>query len=104
MASFFKDFLVDNDTPGRQPNIGLALAAFGKHPGWKDHVKIGLSTPSLMLAYELLYYDGLGDLKNGPIPHWTELERRAPVELLHFGHIFIWWRGGQFLLGKMLAT
>ncbi len=105
MASFLKEFLLEDPTR-LNPGSGSAvfLAAFGKHPAWKDHVEaIGLSTPSLVVAAQQLYEQGIGG-KGGPITSgaWDKL---PPEEALPgFGHVFVWWRSDQFLLGRMWAS
>ena len=110
MASFFKDFL-EEDGKRLNPatNRGVFLAVFGKHPGWKDYIDpIGLNTTSLLLAWDRLYQNGIGSKEGGPITSensWEHWEEKTPGELLPgFGHVFVWWRAGQFLAGRMWAT
>ena len=110
MASFFKDFLAEDGkrlNPATDRNVFLAV--FGKHPGWKDHIDpIGLNTTSLLLAWDRLYQNGIGSKEGGPITSensWENWEKKTPGELLPgFGHVFVWWRAGQFLAGRMWAT
>jgi hypothetical protein len=111
MASFFKEFLLE-DARRLNPASGqeVLLTAFGKHPAWKDHngIQIGLNTPSLLLAWDRLYENGIGG-KGGPITSedysWNKWDEKTPGELLAgFDHTFIWWRSGQFLAGRMWAT
>jgi len=113
MASFFKGFLQD-DAKRPNPATGreVFLGAFGKHPAWADFFEIGLSTPSLRMAWDRLYANGIG-ANGGPIigegekheHSWDDFERKNPGQLLTgFAHAFIWWRAGQFLAGRMWAT
>ena len=59
MAAFIKSlsrFLGGSSKP--EPSI--QLAAFGKHPGWNDHLDdLGLDTDSLITAKRLLYVQGI---------------------------------------------
>ncbi len=70
MSDFTKKFLLED--PRRLSPTGrfVALAAFGKHPGWDDHIEptpsgitpadLGLETESLNLAKTVLYINGIG--------------------------------------------
>ena len=61
MSDFFKKFLVEDTRRLGQNGKYVGLAAFGKHPGWDDHVEdLGLETESLNLAKTLLYVNGIG--------------------------------------------
>ena len=61
MSDFFKKFLLEDPRPFSSDGRYVALAAFGKHPGWDDHVEdLGLETQSLNLAKTVLYVDGIG--------------------------------------------
>ena len=57
---------------------GVYLGAFGKHPGWDDHVDdMGLETPLLLWAKRLLYTDGIaGNIDKG------EWDRLPPADRL----------------------
>lgn len=77
------------------------LSAFGKHPGWNDHLDdIGLETDSLVLAKQLLYVEGIGGQLNSGA--WEKLywEDKYP----YFEHILLWRRWGQTLVGRMWAS
>jgi len=94
MKSFAKEFLRDESLPAR----GIFLGAFGKHPGWDDHIDdIGLETESLVAAKQLLYVEGIGGL----IGAWEKLDWTAQIS---FNHVFIWWRENQMLVGRMWAS
>ena len=62
MSDFYKRFLMEEvpkATPGT--NKQIFLGAFGKHPGWDDHIEdLGLETASLVQAKTLFYVQGIG--------------------------------------------
>jgi hypothetical protein len=94
MKSFAKEFLRDEIANGR----GIFLGAFGKHPGWDDHIDdIGLETESLVTAKQMLYVQGIG----GQIGPWEKLDGGAQIP---FRHLFVWQRGDQVLVGRMWAS
>lgn len=99
MKAFFKEFLRDQPVgagAGRQ----IFLAAFGKHPGWNDHMDdIGLETESLVAAKTRLYVDGIGgQIGSGA---WEKLDG---FQQIPFHHTFVWSRPPQFLIGKLWAS
>jgi formylglycine-generating enzyme required for sulfatase activity len=102
MTEFFKQFLAED---GRRfdPASGrfLGLGAFGKHPGWDDHIEdLGLETDTLRLAKNLLYVSGVGgQIDTGA---WEKLDPAKRTE--GFNHIFVWQRAGQFLLGRLWSS
>jgi hypothetical protein len=101
MSDFIKKFLLED--PRRLSANGryVALAAFGKHPGWDDHVEdLGLETESLNLAKTVLYIKGIGGQIDAGA--WEKLE--AGQELPAFNHLFVWQRSGQLLLGRMWSS
>jgi formylglycine-generating enzyme required for sulfatase activity len=101
MSDFFKKFLIED--PRRLSPSGryVGLAAFGKHPGWDDHVEdLGLETESLNLAKTVLYVNGIGgQIDSGA---WEKLE--PAQQLPAFNHIFLWQRSGQILLGRLWSS
>jgi hypothetical protein len=102
MSQSFKKFLAE-DGAGLAPGAGqfLALAAFGKHPGWDDHVEdLGLETETLIVARQVLYVQGVGgEIDTGA---WEKLDPAHRAE--GFNHVFLWQRGGQFLVGRMWSS
>ncbi|HVT83395.1 MAG TPA: hypothetical protein VHM90_22330 [Phycisphaerae bacterium] len=72
------------------------LAAFGKHPGWNDHLDdLGLDTDPLVTAKTLLYMQGIS--QNIDAGAWEALEpnepnasRAAIARLDLFRHDFLW--------------
>ncbi len=102
MSEFYKKFLLEdprrlNPASGR----GAFLAAFGKHPGWDDHVEdLGLETESLIFAKTLLYVQGIGgQIDSGA---WEKLEPAQQIPA--FKHVFVWQRAGQFIIGRMWSS
>ena len=98
MSDFFKKFLVEDLRRFGSGGCQVALAAFGKHPGWDDHVEdLGLETESLNIAKTVLYINGIGgQIDSG---EWDKLD--AAQQLPAFNHLFLWLRGSQFLIGRM---
>jgi formylglycine-generating enzyme required for sulfatase activity len=101
MSDFFKKFLLEDPrrlTPGGRY---VGLAAFGKHPGWDDHVEdLGLETESLNFAKTVLYVKGIGgQIDSGA---WEKLD--AAQQLPAFDHLFVWQRSGQILIGRLWSS
>ncbi len=80
---------------------GFAVTAFGKHPGWADHIDdIPMQTAELKLARELLYAHGIRRVidRGG----WAELP--AEKRLSGFDHWFLWSLEGVAIVGRMLRS
>ncbi|MBL9031138.1 MAG: hypothetical protein JNM80_05465 [Phycisphaerae bacterium] len=78
------------------------MAAFGKHPGWNDHIDdLGLSTPELVATKRLIYVEGVaGNIDSGA---WDALDAGARLE--GFDHLFAWrLAGSQVLAGAMWSS
>lgn len=79
-----------------KPEPALYLSAFGKHPGWNDHLDDqGLDTDSLINAKRLLYVQGIS--QNIDAGAWDKLDPPDPAApaaditcLEHFRHNFLW--------------
>src|SRR5205085_2200920 len=92
-------------SPAAKPAPALHLAAFGKHPGWNDHLDdLGLDTAPLVNAKRLLYIQGIS--QNIDSGAWDKLEDTAPVSdgtpllapiarLDLFRHDFLWYMPGD---------
>src|SRR6266542_934021 len=102
MSDFYKKFLTE-EVPRAIPgsNKQVFLGAFGKHPGWDDHVEdLGLETGSLIQAKIVFYVQGIGgEIDAGA---WEKLEE--PQRLPAFKHVFVWHRAGQLLLGRLWSS
>jgi len=74
------------------------LIAFGKHPGWDDHIEdIGLETDALVAAKRLLYTEGLAG--NIDSASWERLEEGKRLPGFH--HLFFWRLPQGWLIGRM---
>jgi len=79
-----------------KPSPALHLAAFGKHPGWNDHLDdLGLDTDALVTVKRLLYMQGIS--QNIDSGAWDHLEPAADggdpkvaSRLEDFRHDFLW--------------
>ncbi len=79
----------------------LALAAFGKHPGWNDHLDdLGMDTPWLVALKRKLYFDGVA--ANIDAGSWEKLrdDQRVP----EFAHEFLWRANGTLTLGRLWSS
>jgi formylglycine-generating enzyme required for sulfatase activity len=101
MSDFFKKFLLEDPRRFSASGRYVALAAFGKHPGWDDHVEdLGLETESLNIAKTVLYVNGIGgQIDSGA---WEKLD--ASQQLPAFKHVFVWQRSGQILVGRLWSS
>src|SRR5438445_5721850 len=101
MSDFSKKFLLEDARRLSVNGRYLGLAAFGKHPGWDDHVEdLGLETESLNLAKTLLYVKGIGgQIDSGA---WEKLDLAQQLE--GFQHLFVWQRSGQILVGSLWSS
>lgn len=83
------------------PSPSIFLAAFGKHPGWDDHIDdYGLDDERLTAEKQQLYNDGLGgNIETGS---WDKLEE--PARLEEFSHVFVWLAGEHVSVGRMWSS
>jgi formylglycine-generating enzyme required for sulfatase activity len=79
----------------------LTLAAFGKHPGWDDHMPgIGVDTETLAYIKQALYVTGIGrQIDSGS---WEKLEADKRQE--GFDHTFLWLRAAHLVLGQLWSS
>jgi formylglycine-generating enzyme required for sulfatase activity len=101
MSEFFKKTISEDTRRFGPSGRFVGLAAFGKHPGWDDHVEdLGLETESLNLAKTVLYVNGIGgQIDSGA---WEKLD--AAQQLPAFNHVFVWLRSGQILIGRLWSS
>jgi formylglycine-generating enzyme required for sulfatase activity len=79
----------------------LSLAAFGKHPGWDDHIPgIGLDTETLAYVKQTLYVAGIGGQIDSGAWEKLDWDKRLPG----FDHVFLWSRPGTTLLGQFWSS
>lgn len=79
----------------------VRVAAFGKHPGWDDHIEdVGLETEMLVAARRLIYVQGVGEnIEQGT---WEKLQEDQ--RLAEFRHGFVWYRQGDIVAGHMWSS
>lgn len=79
----------------------LFLAAFGKHPGWNDHIEdLGLETDLLVRLKRTLYLDGIGsNVDSGAWEKLSEAQRLA-----EFDHLFFYHAERDVVLGRMWSS
>jgi hypothetical protein len=79
----------------------LSLAAFGKHPGWDDHIDdLGLDTARLVRVKGTLYTQGIS--ANIDSAAWDHLpdDQRLP----RFSHEFLWRWAGETVVGVLWSS
>lgn len=80
---------------------GLYLAAFGKHPGWNDHIDDqGLDSTRLVEVKRRLYIEGVG----GNIDAGTWAKDSAQPEPSIFKHVIVWLDGPSVVMVRMWSS
>lgn len=84
----------------RSGGYTIAAVAFGKHPGWDDHIDdIGLQTQSLVQIKRSLYHDGMaGNIDAGT---W---ERAGAASLPEFDHSLLWMMESSLTIGRIVSS
>ncbi|MBN2133766.1 MAG: hypothetical protein JW741_29965 [Sedimentisphaerales bacterium] len=102
MASILKKILRRwNAGEPKGSSEGAFVAAFGKHPGWDDHIDdIGLDTDVLIAVKRLLYIEGIG--ANLDAGSWDRLDPEQRVD--EFGHVFLWLLKGDVVVGRLWSS
>lgn len=103
-ASFMNDFarlFLNEDWESMSGAPRVYVGAFGKHPGWNDHLDdIGLVTASLVDARRIMY--------GGGIAHQIESaawDRAGNDKVLTgFNHLLHWRRPGESLTGLLWSS
>ncbi len=77
------------------------VAAFGKHPGWDDHIDdIGLETDVFVSVKRVLYVQGIGgNIDSGT---WDKLQENQLIK--EFKHAFVWCMDGSVIVGRMWSS
>lgn len=79
----------------------LTLGAFGKHPGWDDHILgLGVETETLARLKQALYVRGIGGQIDSGAWEKLEPEKRLPG----FEHTFLALLPGHVLLGQLWSS
>jgi hypothetical protein len=96
MASILRKIFTALGGGSRGPLERAYVGAFGKHPGWDDHIDdIGLETEYLTELKRCLYIEGIGgNIDSGA---WQRLETELHAQ--PFEHQFVWLRGDDILVG-----
>lgn len=77
------------------------VAAFGKHPGWDDHIDdIGIETDVLVTVKRMLYVQGIGG--NVGAGSWEKLTNDQLIG--EFKHVLFWYVDGQLIVGRMWSS
>ena len=101
MAGFLKGIMskLGGGRGGRAPFINLG--AFGKHPGWDDHIDdLGLESPQLINAKRIFYVQGMsGNIDSGAWDHLSEED-----QLRQFRHVFAWRVGDDLIVGRLWSS
>ena len=94
MNRFFKTFF--SEVPASPTD--LTIFAFGKHPGWDDHIEgIGIDNETLAICRSVFYVHGIGGLIDSGI--W---EKSDPVQIVpEFGNLILWQGRRAFLSCRM---
>lgn len=101
MASFLQS-LVKKFSGGKAPKGPAGyVGAFGKHPGWNDHIDDqGLETPELTNLKRSLYVQGIGgNIDSGA---WDKLPEDE--QLNAFKHLFLWHAGDDAIVGRFWSS
>lgn len=79
----------------------MFLAAFGKHPGWDDHIEdIGIETEHLASIKQLLYVQGIGGAIDAGA--WDKLT--APQRVAGFEHTLICRTAGDLIAARLWSS
>ena len=98
LKRFLKRF---NPTQRDRSSEKIFVAAFGKHPGWDDHIDdIGLDTDVLITAKRTLYVQGIGG--NVDSGRWDKLTNDQRIE--EFNRLIFWFIDGCLLVGRMWSS
>ena len=77
------------------------VAAFGKHPGWDDHIEdLGIETSLLVAIKRMLYTQGVGG--NVDSGGWEKLGEQDRLDGFH--HAFLWHTVHGLILGRMWSS
>lgn len=97
MNSFYKNFLIDSPLGTSATNHSVVFA-FGKHPGWDDHIQdVGIANDSIALAKRILYVNGIG----GIIDSGGWERAGSEKNTVDFDHTFVWLRKDELLIGRL---
>ncbi|MGH7995393.1 MAG: hypothetical protein ACREFX_03475, partial [Opitutaceae bacterium] len=99
MNAFAKSFL-NEDWKGVPGAPRVYLGAFGKHPGWNDHLEDpGIATDSLIEARRIIY-GGIASQIESAAWEKAGADRVSPI----FDHVIFWARMGETLTGLLWSS
>lgn len=102
MASFLQSIFNRFSGKSGAPKVaGGHLGAFGKHPGWNDHLDDqGLDTAELINLKRQIYVGGMtGNIDAGA---WDKLVDDQRLE--KFRHVFLWRSADDVIVGRMWSS
>lgn len=103
-ASYMNDFarvFLNEDWESMTGAPRVYVGAFGKHPGWNDHLDdIGLVTGSLVETRRIVYGGGIA--KQIESAAWDRAE--ADKVLTGFNHLLHWRRPGESITGLLWSS
>ncbi len=90
-----------SEAPSSAAVLPLLVAAFGKHPGWDDHIDdIGLTTAALVEIKQIFYLHGIG--RQIDLGAWDALDETQ--RLPEFKHFFLWRRPTHWMIGRIWSS
>lgn len=96
----FAKFFLNEDWRSVKATTRVFLGAFGKHPGWNDHMDpLGLVTTTMVEARDIIY----GGIAH-QIEHATWEKAGADKVLPGFDHVFHWRRLNESLTGLVWSS
>ena len=102
MGSILKKIVARFNARGQEAaSERVFVAAFGKHPGWDDHIDdIGLETDILVAVKRILYVQGIGgNIDSGT---WEKLQEDQRLE--RFRHLFVWRMDDNLVVGRLWSS
>ncbi len=98
-----KDLLQKFKSGGGSGVPRLTLAAFGKHPGWDDHIPaIGVETETLAYVEKIVYDRGIrGQIDSGG---WEKAKLEPEQRLQGYDHLLLWLRPGHVILAELWSS
>lgn len=80
----------------------IFVTAFGKHPGWNDHIDTIVPQTDFQAAFKrTLYVEGIqSNIESGA---WDKIQQQGN-QLVDFGHIFLGYSPPCYLVGKLWSS
>ena len=101
MAGFFQNLIRKLSPPKEPETPAVHVGAFGKHPGWNDHLDdLGLDTARLATLKTQFYVQGIGG--NIDSRAWERLDE--PQRLDGYHHLFVLEDGKDTVVGRFWSS